>query len=402
MSGAPTLCWIVINSVPYHEARLRAAAVGSGFHLRMIQLAGLDEFKPLQQPKAKQPYGQKILFPDRAWNAIEGREMSRRLHASLSELDPALVCINGWSYGGGIAALRWCLSHRVPAIVMSESTANDEPRLWWKEAIKRRVVGLCSTALVGGAPHRDYLRALGKSPDRIFDGYDVVDNDHFREGAKAARQSERQNRDRLGLPQRYFIACSRFTPKKNLGGLLQGYALYRQEAGPAAWSLVIVGEGELRDPLVALRDRLGLDSAVLFAGPKSYQELPTYYGLASAFVHASTTEQWGLVVNEAMAAGLPVLVSDRCGCAADLVEPGVNGFLFGPGDPRAIATAMRNIAADDCDRQAMGRASEEIIVRWSPDQFAQNLAHAAEVALAAARPVPSIADRALLWMLRTR
>src|SRR5262249_43481894 len=148
------------------------------------------------------------------------------------------------------------------------------------------------------------------------------------------------------LPAHYFLACSRFTPKKNLAGLLEGYALYRQTAGKAAWSLVIAGEGELKNELLALRDRLRLGDKGQFAGHKSYHELPTYYGLASAFVHASTTEQWGLVVNEAMASGLPVLVSERCGCVGDLVQPGINGFLFDPSSPGAIAEAMEKIAAD--------------------------------------------------------
>jgi glycosyltransferase involved in cell wall biosynthesis len=402
MTGAPTLCWIVVNSVPYHEARLRAVADRTGLYLCMVQLAGIDDFRPLQQPKALQSFGRCVLFPDRPWSAISGRDMVRRLNACLGELDPALVCINGWSFGGSLAALAWCLSHHVPVIVMSESTAMDEPRLWWKEAIKRRMVGLCSAALVGGGRHRDYLRALGADPDRIFTAYDVVDNEHFRRGAEAARQSEPQIRARLGLPARYFMACSRFTSKKNLAGLLQGYALYRRAAGPAAWSLVIIGEGELRESLLALRDRLELRAHVLFPGSKSYRDLPTYYGLAGAFVHASKAEQWGLVVNEAMASGLPVLVSDRCGCAGDLVEPGVNGFLFDPFEPEALAAVMCDIAADSCDREAMGRAGEAIIARWSPGQFAENLLRAADAALAAARPMPSMTDRVLLWMLRTR
>ena len=94
---------------------------------------------------------------------------------------------------------------------------------------------------------------------------------------------------------------------------------------------------------------------VILAGFKQYDELPAYYGLASAFVHASTTEQWGLVVNEAMASGLPVLVSDRCGCAPDLVEDGVNGFTFDPYDVEALAGLMQRVAAmTDERRQAMG------------------------------------------------
>lgn len=402
MSGTPILCWIVVNSVPYHEARLRAAVDRTGLYPCMIQLAGIDDFQPLQQPRMGRTVRRRILFPDLPWSAINRREMARRLIACLGELNPAIVCINGWSFGGSLAALAWCLSHSVPAIVMSESTAMDEPRFWWKEAIKRRLIGLCSAALVGGTRHRDYLCALGAKPDRIFTAYDVVDNEHFRSGAKAARRCEQQIRGQLGLPARYFMACSRFTRKKNLAGLLHGYALYRRAVGPAAWSLVIVGEGELQEELLALRDRLELGTYVQFPGARSYRDLPTYYGLASAFVHASTAEQWGLVVNEAMASGLPVLVSDRCGCAGDLVEPGVNGFLFDPCDGGALAAGMRDIAANSCDRQAMGRASEEIIGRWSPDQFAENLFRAAEVALAGGRPMPSMSDRALLWMLRAR
>jgi glycosyltransferase involved in cell wall biosynthesis len=313
-----------------------------------------------------------------------------------------VVCINGWSFGGAIAALTWCLSHQVPAIVMSESTAIDEPRYWWKEAIKRRIVGLCSAALVGGSRHRDYLMALGAPSDQIFTGYDVIDNEHFRAGAEMARKSDQELRARLELPTRYFMACCRFAPKKNLSRLIRAYARYRGDAGGTAWSLVIVGEGELKDELVALRDQLELGASVQFAGPKSYDELPTYYGLASAFVHASTTEQWGLVVNEAMAAGLPVLVSERCGCAQDLVNPGVNGVQFDPYDIEALARAMRDVAADSCDHRGMGQASQEIVACWSPDRFAKNLAKAAETALQHAKPKPSLIDRALLHMLCRR
>ena len=138
-------------------------------------------------------------------------------------------------------------------------------------------------------------------------------------------------RQRLGLPERYFLASARFIEKKNLSGLLHAYAAYRRATPDDPWSLVVLGDGELRPELERLRGELGLDDVVSFPGYRSYQELPAYYGLASCFVHASTTEQWGLVVNEAMAAGLPVLVSNRCGCAANLVQEdgvqeGGNGF----------------------------------------------------------------------------
>lgn len=402
MKVPPFLCWVVVNSVPYHEARFRAAAEAARLRLCMVQLTELDSFRVLQPPPRRQSFHRHTLFPHTPLSRIRGRDMARRLHACLDELGPSVVCINGWSFGGSIAALSWCLPRQVPVIVMSESTASDEPRRWWKETVKRRIIRLCSAALVGGSPHASYMRTLGMAGERIFTGYDVVDNEHFRTGAELARRFDGDLRARLALPARYFMSCSRFTPKKNLFRLLGAYARYSGAAGPAAWSLVVVGDGELRNELVSLRDRLGLGGRVQFRGPRSYDELPSFYGLAGALVHASTTEQWGLVVNEAMAAGLPVLVSDRCGCAADLVEPGVNGRTFDPYDEDGLAVAMRDIAAEDRDRRSMGRASQKIVACWSPDRFAESLARAAEAALRATRPKAAIVDRAMLRMMEGR
>src|SRR5208337_5127598 len=91
-------------------------------------------------------------------------------------------------------------------------------------------------------------------------------------------------------------------------------------------------------------------------GFKQYEELPAYYGLAGAFVHASTAEQWGLVANEAMASGLPVLVSNRCGCATELVEEGRNGFAFDPENVEQLAGFMRRLGCGPTDAASMGMA----------------------------------------------
>ncbi len=402
MSAAPLLCWILASSVPYHEARFSAVAERANLKICMVELTDVDAFPILQQPKLAAGFARHTLFPATPLHRIGRRNLIRRLHEHLSALDPSAVCINGWSFGGSLAALSWCLANQVPAIVMSESTATDAPRHWWKEAIKRRIVRLCSAAIVGGAPHRDYLTVLGLTQDRIFTGYDAVDNEHFRGGAEAARRAGLALRAQLALPQRYFLACSRFSRKKNIATLLRGYAEYRKLDPADPWSLVVIGDGELRDEIIALRDRLGLTMHVQLPGPRSYAELPSYYGLASAFVHASTTEQWGLVVNEAMAAGLPVLVSKCCGCAGDLVISGRNGFLFDPYDPQSLAIAMARLTSDQCDLPAMGRASSDIIERWSPAQFAESLFSAASTALASKRPAPSTVDRLLLKVLSGR
>jgi glycosyltransferase involved in cell wall biosynthesis len=158
----------------------------------------------------------------------------------------------------------------------------------------------------------------------------------------------------------------------------------------------------MRADLERRRAELGLEASLGMPGFRQYDELPRYYGAAGAFVLASTTEQWGLVVNEAMAAGLPVLVSERCGCAPDLVEPGRNGYTFDPHDTQALARLMLEVASDACDRAGMGAASRAIVARWGPDRFAAGLEAAARTALTAPRRRASVADRLLLRALAWR
>src|SRR5205823_2876752 len=125
-------------------------------------------------------------------------EVAARLTAAVAAARPDVVFVHGWAAATARSALRWCLTNRVPAVLMSESTARDEPRRWWKEAAKRRVVRCFAAALVGGTRHREYTVGLGIPPDRVFLGYDTVDNEHFGAGADAARVGPGATRARYG------------------------------------------------------------------------------------------------------------------------------------------------------------------------------------------------------------
>src|SRR5207253_3162510 len=111
------------------------------------------------------------------------------------------------------------------------------------------------------------------------------------------------------------------------------------------WDLVLLGDGPLKADICRLISDFRLHGQVHLRGFIQYRELPAYYALADAFVHASTTEQWGLVVNEAMATGLPVIVSNRCGCVPDLVAEGKNGFTFNPESVEEMRAESRHIIA---------------------------------------------------------
>jgi glycosyltransferase involved in cell wall biosynthesis len=285
---------------------------------------------------------------------------------------------------------------------MSDSTAHDFPRIWWKEWIKKRVVRMFSAAVVAGGPHISYIEALGIPRTHAFVGYDVVDNNYFSVYADKARACDTALKKLYKLPARYFLASNRFIEKKNLERLLDAYAVYVIQAGAASWDLVLLGDGPLTSSLVQQVRRLGLTDRVLLPGFKQYDELPIFYGLASVFIHASTSEQWGLVVNEAMASGLPVLVSDRCGCTPDLVQNGVNGFTFDPFNINEITSLMLQMSDGNSDLILMGQCSREIISHWSTDTFASCMKFATDSALSAPKPKVGWVDRALLWLIMRR
>jgi 1,2-diacylglycerol 3-alpha-glucosyltransferase len=397
---------ILTNLVPYHHARWQAFAQSSQASCVVLELTNKDEFAVLEvSPAADAAYERITLFPQRSLSDLSAAQISRAVVRALDQQRPDCVCVNGYASPHALGALSWAAGQRVPVVVMSESTAWDEARRGWKERIKSRVIHLCSSALVGGSPHADYMARLGMPRERIFTGYDAVDNDYFERGAAQARSQSGEMRHKLDLPETYFLASARFAPKKNLARLIQAYARYRKlaetSATAMAWELVIVGDGAAREALLQECTTLGVRDQVHLLGAKSYSELPGYYGLASAFIHASTTEQWGLVVNEAMASGLPVLVSNRCGCAPDLVQDDVNGFTFDPTNAEEMAQRMFQLVTSP-KRASFGPASGELIAAWSPRKFAEELTRAIKVALSNRPPALTWFDQMLLSILIRR
>jgi 1,2-diacylglycerol 3-alpha-glucosyltransferase len=382
---------------PYHLARLKAAA--ELFPTVGIEVFAKDRQYPWEVIRGSNGFRRVTLFESE--DGVTARAVAEVVSKCLDGVRPAAVVVPGWSSPEALSAIQWALGQSVPVVLFSESQAHDRTRWRLRELVKRRVVGMFTSALVGGISHLSYLERLGFPRERIFTGYDVVDNEHFARGADAVR-NQPELRARLGLPDRYFLASSRFVSVKNLPRLLEAYWWYRQ-AAKQPWSLVLLGDGPLAPQVRAALVRMGIQQFVHLPGFRQYLELPTFYGLALAFILASTSEPWGLVVNEAMAAGLPVLVSNRCGCAPDLVEEGRNGFTFDPYDTEGLARLMLRMSTmSDAERAAMGQASREIISRWSPEVFAQNLRAAVETALNTPRPRPSLAnrfDRTFLWAL---
>jgi glycosyltransferase involved in cell wall biosynthesis len=193
----------------------------------------------------------------------------------------------------------------------------------------------------------------------------AVDNEFFRTAVERARPRREALRAELGLnPGRAVILfASKMQPHKRAGDLLEAYARLSPDgvAEPAPY-LVFAGDGEERARLESRARALRWDS-IRFIGFRNQSELPAMYDLCDVFVLPSEREPWGLVVNEAMNAGKPVIVSDCVGAGPDLVEDGVNGFVYPARDVAALADRLRRLIEHPEHRAAMGARSLERVAR---------------------------------------
>lgn len=378
-----TICCLEPVLAPYSIPRFRALqALRPDCSVRVMALGATERMREWKVLKQNLGFEYCEAVPGETVENVEPQVLSSRVRQWLDECDPQAVVITGYYYPAMRAAAQWARRHSRVTIYMGDSQRVDRPRIALREWLKGWWVRRhYDAAFVAGERAADYLAGMGFPRERIWTGYDVVDNETIASNAGAARASASELRVSLGLPDRYFLFVGRFSGEKNLPRLLGAYAAYRQIAGRQAWSLVMVGRGP-QDDLLQRRAQ-GIDG-VLFAGFQQADQLPAYYGLASCLVLPSLSETWGLVVNEAMAAGLPVLVSHRCGCVPELVRSGWNGYLCDPLDIAGMARSMAVLSSPETDIDAMSASSRRIVALYTPETWAQGLGDCIERTLARA------------------
>ena len=366
------------NFGPYHMARLRGAAAQSEFTSCVgLEIAAQEALYPWQTARENLGFTLETLTSG-TLEETPAKVLCQKLEAYLDKSRPDIVAICGYERAEMRAALGWCKRHKKVAVLMSESKRDDAPRRAWKEAIKRRIVRRFDAGLVGGAAHGRYLQELGIAQNRIFDGYDVVDNAAFAALADGWREQPR----RVSRP--YFLTVNRFIERKNLARVVEAWSEYRGNAArhfpdQTAWDLVLCGAGEEE---AKLREQaLELDG-VHFTGFVQQDEVARWMAGAGAFVHAALQEQWGLVVNEAMACGLPILLSQTVGCAPELLESNRNGWTFDPAQTEELTERMTHLAhgISEAQRAELGATSREIIAAWPPARFGAGLVKCARAA----------------------
>lgn len=359
---------------PYHFARMRALAQVPEVELTVVESAGMDDHGWMRDEPCES-FDMITLSCDRLSTSVL-KDTGPALATVLRRRRPNVVVSAGrYSEPHSFSAVR-AYKKDFPAgitVLWSESTQIDHPRYWPKEFIKRLFVSVFDGALVAGGPHASYLQQLGMPVNDIQVVGNCVDNDFFSTRTDEARRRVETDPG-LTVPRDFFLYVGRMVSAKNLSRLLEAYRLYRQRVGSAAWDLVLVGMGPEEASLRQQADAFGIDG-IWFAGLLQVNELPRYYARAKCLVLPSVSEPWGLVVNEAMASGIPVLVSNRCGCAVDLVRDGVNGFLFDPLKPHFLAELFFKLSSGGVSIESMGSNGRKAVAEFSPKLFALRVAN---------------------------
>jgi glycosyltransferase involved in cell wall biosynthesis len=313
-----------------------------------------------------------------SWRQRSGRHsllLNWGVKAALQRAAPDFIVCGGYSYAASWQSMSWARRNRVPFGLWAESTTRDfRGGHALIEFLKIRFLRRCDAFVVPGKSSAEYLRTYGVSEEMIFTAPNAVDTQFFAQRAHMIRSDASLHRRALGLPARFFLFSGRLVPEKGIFDLLHAYGALTPEVRNEV-GLVFVGDGAARSALLQRAAAINPGSIHL-AGFAQRENLAACYALADALVFPTHTDPWGLVVNEAMACGLPVISSAAAGCVADLVESGWNGRVVSAGDTGQLASAMNELARDPELRSLMGGRSRERIQQYSPEAWAAGMASA--------------------------
>jgi glycosyltransferase involved in cell wall biosynthesis len=307
--------------------------------------------------------------------------VNRGVGAALCRFRPNAVLCGGYNYLASWQAAWWAKSNKLPLLLWSESTVNDHRRGRLEvEFLKFRFIRLCKAFVAAGKSSRDYLIAMGASPEQVFVAPNAVDVEFYAAIARSARQDAAAVRARHGLPSRYFLCAGRLVPEKGIFDLLAAYAKLEEDE-QSQIGLVFAGDGASRSQLEERAAAIN-PGCVRFRGFVHREELAELYALAEALVFPTHSDPWGLVVNEAMACGLSIIASEVAGCVPDLVANAENGFIVPSGNVEELAHAMRTLLSKPDAARKMGASSALRIQAFTPAACADGFSRAVSFACA--------------------
>ncbi|MGA9069883.1 MAG: glycosyltransferase family 4 protein [Terracidiphilus sp.] len=359
IKGGKPLRVAVLHNHPIHYMHLLFSAIASlGVKVDVVFAARTSILRTASLCPKGLYYRSHFLFNGSFESLPQARSAFQAVRV-FARLKPDVVIICGYSYLPTWSVLAWAKLSKTPVVLWFESNFFDHPRSKTKELVKQIFVSAFAAAHVYGKSNRDYLEHLGMSPSKILEKRATVDSGLFM-----------RRRANFNAGFRRFVYVGRFSPEKNLLFLLEAFGIARDKC-PA--ELVMAGYGPEEPLLREYVQTAGLGEFVKFAGQKTQDEVSKEMAKSDCLVLPSLSETWGLVVNEALCTGLPVIVSDRCGCARDLARP-ETGWVFCSESKEELTAAMLEVCGLPLDRlQKMGDAAVKLAAEYTPEACAQRI-----------------------------
>ena len=367
-SGSKRILYLIRNIGDHHAPRLlrlQREALEAGHEFLAVEAADRSSLYAHRQTRAA------LLKKAIQHVSLHGAgrlDILRKLAREISKYKPDVLFTIGYSDEIALCGLVMGKALGSRVFFLADSKADDQPRRAAGEAIKARILRRFDGALVAGERHKSYFASLGVRPESIRVGYDVVDNEYF--AGRAARLRTKSNLVRsLGiLPDRYVILVSRLIPRKRNDRALDIYAASHLPASNVR--LLIIGEGPERHRLQERVHALGIAEEVICRREVKNSMMPLFYAFADALLLTSEYDQWGLSVNEAMACGVPALVTGRCGCGGEIVLHERNGFVWDGLSTQTGANLLDRLVLEPETRERFSAAAVQTMTEWGLARFA--------------------------------
>ena len=311
---------------PYHNARFNSVAKSKGINLNVLETNSLSNRYPWEE-NFNQLYKVFKLSNTNIKNLK--LQTQKELKKIIKELLPDIIYISGWDEKVSHYLLFICQLKKIPIVILSDSRYKDSKRIIIFELIKKFLLKGCTAAIIAGRESENYLIKLGFKKARIFKPYNVVDNKYFLN----KKNSKKSNN--------YILCISRFIKRKNHIKLLKAFESYKKQGGYL--NLKLIGSGPEKNNILNAKNKLSFASKVSIETWKDISKLKEYYLNAKVFVLLSTNDQWGLVINEAMASSLPCIVSYECGCYVELIKDKNTGWGVDPENENQLTNILHEI-----------------------------------------------------------
>lgn len=291
----------------------------------------------------------------------------RKVMNRVRKFRPDVINLPGYYEPAMILVHFICKIMGIKVVLSIDSTEGDNPNTWYGELIKKMIIAAADGFFCYGTLAANYMKKLGASDNEILMRRNSVNNDRVFQVYKDHRLSEEFRIERENFPKYNFLFVGRFLEIKNLLMLIT--AFQKLEAGED-WGLILVGDGPLKPQMLEV---INERDQIFLLPPQEWHGVPKKMALADVLILPSYSEPWGLVTNEAMVCQMPVIVSQKCGSSADLVQNGYNGFTFDAYRETDLLEKMRFFVDDPSKIEEFGQNSAELIKTFSPERVAKDM-----------------------------